>query len=125
MTRVSEAPDASRPDATDRPSRQLRIGEVMLDPAAHLITVRGQALHFALREFHLLELLMRNADRVLDNATILERVWGTGFQGDPSTLTVHVLRIRKKLEHLGAGRHLRTVRGVGYVFDTEPVVEVV
>lgn len=97
----------------------------MLDRAAHLVTVGGQAVHLTLREFRLLELLMTNADQVLENARILHEIWDANFHGDPSTLTVHVLRLRKKLERAlpGAGGHLRTVRGLGYVFDTEPVIE--
>ena len=97
-------------------------GDVVLDRAAHLVTVRGHALALAMQEFRLLELLMANADHVVTSSTILQQVWGAEFDGDPGTIAVHVLRLRKKLERWpGASRHLRTVRGFGYVFDTEPV----
>jgi DNA-binding response OmpR family regulator len=114
---VSEAVRAAS-DATDR----LSVGEVVLDRAAHLVTVRGHGLTLAMQEFRLLELLMTNADHVVPSSVILELLWGRQFTGDPGTVAVHVLRLRKKLERWpGASRHLRTVRGMGYVFDTEPV----
>jgi two-component system response regulator RegX3 len=113
---VSEA--VAAPDAEDR----LRVGDVVLDRAAHLVTVRGHALILAMQEFRLLELLMSHADHVVASAVILDSLWGQRFTGDPGTVAVHVLRLRKKLERWpGASRHLRTVRGIGYVFDTEPV----
>ena len=101
---------------------QLAVGEVVLHRAALLVAVRGIRFRLAMQEFRLLELLMEHADHVLPTAVILDRVWGPSFRGDPGTVAVHVLRLRKKLEQPdGAGRHLRTVRGIGYVFDTQPV----
>ena len=103
---------------------RLEVGDIVLDRAAHLVTVRGHALMLAMQEFRLLDLLMANADRVVPSATILDSLWGPQFAGDPGTIAVHVLRLRKKLERWpGASRHLRTVRGIGYVFDTHPVAE--
>ncbi len=115
------------PNASQQEHAQQRlvIGDVVLDRAAHLVLVRGTALHLALREFRVLELLMSHADCVLENGAILDAIWGPGYEGDPSTVAVHVLRIRKKLDRVGGvGRHLRTVRGLGYVFDSVPVNEV-
>ena len=106
------------PDHADK----LRVGDVVLDRAAHLVTVSGVVLNLALQEFRLLEFLMQNADHVLEVPVILEMVWGGGYRGDPGTVAVHMLRLRKKLErHPGGSLHLRTVRGLGYVFDTVPV----
>jgi two-component system response regulator RegX3 len=106
------------------PANRLLGGDVVLDRAAHLVTVRGHALALAMQEFRLLELLMANADHVVPSSTILHQVWGPEFVGDPGTIAVHVLRLRKKLDKWpGASRHLRTVRGLGYVFDTEPVAD--
>lgn len=100
---------------------RLRAGELLLDRAAYLVTVDGRMVRLALQEFRLLDLLMTHADRVLPTAVILDELWGPDFAGDVGTVAVHVLRLRKKLEpHRGASRHLRTVRGVGYVFDSEP-----
>jgi two-component system response regulator RegX3 len=112
--------EAARIDS--EPGERIQAGDVVLDRAAHLVTVRGHALVLAMQEFRLLELLMAHADHVVSSTTILESVWGRQFDGDPGTIAVHVLRLRKKLERFpGASRHLRTVRGLGYVFDSEPV----
>jgi DNA-binding response OmpR family regulator len=101
---------------------QLVAGDVTLNRAAYLVTVAGRPLTLARQEFRLLELLMENADHVVTSAAILSAIWGPGYTGDPSTLAVHMLRLRNKLERTSGGpRHLRTVRGIGYVFDTTPV----
>lgn len=110
---------AASPTAADE---RIAISDIVLDRAAHLVTVRGHAVSLALQEFRLLELLMANADHVVPSAAILESLWGQTFTGDPGTLAVHMLRLRRKLgRRSGASRHLRTVRGIGYVFDTDPV----
>ncbi|HEY2299971.1 MAG TPA: winged helix-turn-helix domain-containing protein [Jatrophihabitans sp.] len=106
--------------ARDAPER-LQGGEILLDRAAHRVSVRGHTVVFALQEFRLLELLMLNADHVIASPEILKTLWGEQFTGDPGTVAVHMLRLRKKLDRWpGASRHLRTVRGIGYVFDTVP-----
>ena len=104
--------------AGDSEAEQLTAGEIVLDRAAYLVTVGGQRVELAMLEFRLLELLMANADHALPTAAILERLWGPEFHGDPSTVAVHVLRLRRKLRT--AADHLRTVRGIGYVFDSVP-----
>lgn len=108
--------------AATESGRRLTAGEIVLDPAAHLVTVDGHPVSLALQEFRLLELLMTNADHVLASRAILDALWGPDFRGDPGTVAVHVLRLRRKLARSPrASRHLRTVRGIGYVFDTEPL----
>ena len=97
---------------------QLHAGEIVLDRAAYLVTVGGRGVSLAMMEFRLLDLLMAHADHALPTAQILEQLWGPDFHGDPSTVAVHVLRLRRKLRT--AARHVRTVRSVGYVFDSEP-----
>ena len=115
---MSEAPAQTAAD----PDQRLHVGDVVLDRAAHLVTVRGHALMLALQEFRLLDLLMANADHVVPSRAILDEVWGRDFSGDPGTVAVHVLRLRRKLARWpGESGHLRTVRGIGYVFDTDPV----
>jgi two-component system, OmpR family, response regulator RegX3 len=95
-------------------------GDVVLDRAAHRVTVGGHSVVLALQEFRLLELMMANADHVVPSEVILERLWGAQFTGDPGTVAVHMLRLRKKLDRWHGASHLRTVRGIGYVFDTVP-----
>jgi len=115
---VSDAPARTESEQDER----LRAGDVMLDRAAHLVTVHGRPLVLALQEFRLLDLLMTSADHVVPSSVILENLWGRDFAGDPGTVAVHVLRLRRKLDRWqGASRHLRTVRGIGYVFDTDPI----
>lgn len=116
MTRIS--PTDRQPDPGDR----LIVGDVVLDRAAHLVLVRDEPVLLPMQEFRLLEALMANADRVLSSRHLLETLWGPAFDGDPSTLAVHVLRLRTRLERQpGGSRHIRTVRGLGYIFDTQPL----
>jgi DNA-binding response OmpR family regulator len=100
----------------------LAAGDVVLNRAAHLVTVAGRPLTLARQEFRLLELLMTHADHVVSSNVILEEIWGANYAGDPGTLAVHMLRLRNKIERGASGsRHLRTVRGIGYIFDTTPI----
>jgi two-component system response regulator RegX3 len=110
----------TNPSPANLPDR-ISVGSIVLDRDAYLVLVDGQPVPLALQEFKLLELLMSRAGHVLASDQILESVWGPDFAGDPSTLAVHVLRLRRKLDRGSAGRHLRTVRGVGYVFDIVPI----
>jgi DNA-binding response OmpR family regulator len=96
---------------------RLDFGALVLDLASATATVDGVAMTLAPQEFRLLSFLAENADRVLSRDDILDHVWGWGHSGDPSTLSVHVLRLRAKLDRHGVGAHIRTVRGVGYIFD--------
>ncbi|MCW2497589.1 response regulator transcription factor [Jatrophihabitans sp.] len=118
---MSDAVSLGAPDTPGEPEL-LEVGDVVLNRAAFRVTVAGRSLALARQEFRLLELLMSNADRVLTSSAILDAVWGPTFTGDPGTLAVHMLRLRNKLEREPGGlQHLRTVRGVGYIFDTDPV----
>jgi DNA-binding response OmpR family regulator len=100
----------------------LQAAEIRLDRAAHLVWVKQTPVTLTLLEFRLLETLLENADHVLASAQLLDWIWGPVFSGDPGTLAVYILRLRKKLERRPrAPHHIRTVRGIGYVFDTTPV----
>jgi two-component system response regulator RegX3 len=93
-------------------------GPVRMDVDRHVVTVRGQAVAMPLKEFDLLELLVRNAGRVLTRAQLIDRVWGADYVGDTKTLDVHVKRLRAKVEEdPGSPVHLVTVRGLGYKFE--------
>ena len=94
-------------------------GPVRMDVDRHVVTVGGQQVALPLKEFELLELLVRNADRVLTRGQIIDRVWGADYVGDTKTLDVHVKRLRSKVEpHPSRPRHIVTVRGLGYKFET-------
>nr|WP_269811113.1 response regulator transcription factor [Kineosporia rhizophila] len=93
-------------------------GPVRMDVERHVVTVNGEAVPMPLKEFELLELLLRNAGRVLTRMQLIDRVWGSDYVGDTKTLDVHVKRLRGKLEPDPASpRYLVTVRGLGYKFE--------
>jgi two-component system response regulator RegX3 len=96
----------------------LEAGPVRMDVERHVVTVRGEETSMPLKEFELLEMLLRNAGRVLTRSQLIDRVWGSDYVGDTKTLDVHVKRLRAKVEpDPGAPRHLVTVRGLGYKFE--------
>ena len=93
-------------------------GPVRLDADRHIVTVRGDVVSLPLKEFDLLEFLVRNAGRVMTRAQLIARVWGSDYVGDTKTLDVHVKRLRAKVEEDPANPvHLITVRGLGYKFE--------
>src|SRR3954451_13028645 len=94
-------------------------GPVRMDVERHVVSVDGAHVSLPLKEFDLLELLLRNAGRVLTRGQLIDRVWGADYVGDTKTLDVHVKRLRAKLEPDPANpRYLVTVRGLGYKFET-------
>ncbi len=98
----------------------LALGPVEMDVDRHVVRVRGAVVAFPLKEFELLELLMRNAGRVLTRGQLIDRIWGSDYVGDTKTLDVHVKRIRSKIEDdPAAPRLLTTVRGLGYKLSAE------
>jgi two-component system response regulator RegX3 len=93
-------------------------GPVRMDIERHVVTVGGEPVAMPLKEFELLEMLLRNAGRVLTRMQLIDRVWGSDYVGDTKTLDVHVKRLRGKIEPDPANpRHLVTVRGLGYKFE--------
>jgi len=102
----------------DEVSAALEAGRVRMDVERHVVTVDGEQLAMPLKEFELLEMLLRNAGRVLTRGQLIDRVWGADYVGDTKTLDVHVKRLRAKIEpDPGAPRYLVTVRGLGYKFE--------
>ena len=96
----------------------LEVGPVRMDVERHVVTVDGGQVALPLKEFELLEMLLRNAGRVLTRMQLIDRVWGSDYVGDTKTLDVHVKRLRAKIEPDPAQpRHIVTVRGLGYKFD--------
>jgi two-component system response regulator RegX3 len=97
----------------------LEAGPVRMDVDRHVVTVNGGQVPLPLKEFDLLELLLRNAGRVLTRGQLIDRVWGADYVGDTKTLDVHVKRLRAKIEPDPSNpRYLVTVRGLGYKFET-------
>lgn len=96
----------------------LEVGPVRIDIDRHSVSVRGETVSLPLKEFDLLELLVRNSGRVLTRGQLIDRVWGNNYVGDTKTLDVHIKRLRAKIEKDPADpQHLLTIRGLGYKFE--------
>jgi two-component system response regulator RegX3 len=96
----------------------LEVGPVRMDVDRHAVSVGGGEVAMPLKEFELLELLLRNAGRVLTRGQLIDRVWGADYFGDTKTLDVHIKRIRSKIEKdPSEPTMLLTVRGLGYRFE--------
>src|SRR5882724_1687966 len=97
----------------------LAAGPVRMDVERHVVTVAGTEVPLPLKEFDLLEYLLRNVGRVLTRGQLIDRVWGADYVGDTKTLDVHVKRLRSKIEpDPSTPSHLVTVRGLGYKFES-------
>lgn len=105
-------------DDEDDDDSVVEIGRVRLDADSHTVTVAGEETAMPLREFELLEYLMRNAGRVLTRGQLIDRVWGSDYFGDTKTLDVHVKRLRAKIEEDPSNpTRVVTLRGLGYRFE--------
>jgi two-component system response regulator RegX3 len=105
-------------DIEEVASSTLAAGPVRMDVERHVVSVNGSSVSLPLKEFELLELLLRNAGRVLTRMQLIDRIWGADYVGDTKTLDVHVKRLRSKIEpDPGSPKHLVTVRGLGYKFE--------
>ena len=94
------------------------VDNITLDDVRHMVTVDGKQVPMTFKEFELLKYLMRNPNIVLSREKIMSHVWEMDFEGESRTVDMHIKFIRKKLGD--AGKHIRTVRNVGYVIDEEP-----
>jgi two-component system, OmpR family, response regulator RegX3 len=96
----------------------IEAGGVRMDVERHEVSVDGERIRLALKEFELLEMLLRNAGRVMTRGQLIDRIWGADYVGDTKTLDVHIKRLRTKIEPDPANpRYLITVRGLGYKFE--------
>ncbi|MHA7293001.1 response regulator [Arthrobacter sp. HLT1-21] len=100
-------------------SSTVQSGPVRMDIERHTVSVNGDPVSMPLKEFELLEMLLRNAGRVLTRGQLIDRVWGSDYVGDTKTLDVHVKRLRGKIESDPSNpSHLVTVRGLGYKYES-------
>ena len=96
----------------------VQVGPLKLDADRHLVNFKGSNIALPLKEFELLEFLMRNAGRVLTRMQIIDRIWGSDYVGDTKTLDVHIKRLRSKFESDPANPELiQTIRGLGYKME--------
>jgi two-component system response regulator RegX3 len=99
-------------------STVVEVGPIKLDAERHLVTFAGTTVAMPLKEFELLEYLMRHAGRVLTREQLIDRIWGSDYVGDTKTLDVHIKRLRSKFEADPANPELiQTVRGLGYKME--------
>lgn len=96
----------------------VQAGPVRMDVERHVVSIGGGQVSLPLKEFELLQMLLRNSGRVLTRGQLIDRVWGSDYVGDTKTLDVHIKRLRSKIEPDPAEpRHIITVRGLGYKFE--------
>lgn len=91
--------------------------DIALDDEKHLVTVNGQICDLTYKEYELLKLFMTNTGIVINRERILERIWGTDFEGESRTIDMHIKNLRQKLK--SSGHYIKTVRNVGYVMNGE------
>jgi two-component system response regulator ResD len=109
---------AGPPNGASTDAQPLRFDDLEIDPAARTVAVEGRAVRLTPKEFDLLQYLAEHPGRVVDRVELLEEVWDFAFDGDPATVTVHMRRLREKIEKdPSRPRHLVTVWGAGYRFD--------
>lgn len=105
-------------EVEEQDSGALDGGPVRMDIERHVVTVTGEPVSMPLKEFELLEMLLRNAGRVMTRSQLIDRVWGADYVGDTKTLDVHIKRLRSKIEpDPSSPRYVITVRGLGYKFE--------
>lgn len=105
-------------EVEEQDSGALEGGPVRMDIERHVVTVTGEPISMPLKEFELLEMLLRNAGRVMTRSQLIDRVWGADYVGDTKTLDVHIKRLRSKVEpDPSSPRYVVTVRGLGYKFE--------
>ena len=119
MARIRAVLRRQSPDHGDEQDQKtLAAGPVRMDVERHVVTVDGEEVSMPLKEFELLEILLRNTGRVMTRAQLIERVWGADYVGDTKTLDVHIKRLRSKIEPKASSpRYVITVRGLGYKFE--------
>lgn len=115
MELISRVKALLRRAGKEQKGRVITTGEVCLDEEKHRVTVNGESCDLTYKEYELLKLLMTNAGIVTSREEILEKVWGTNFEGESRTLDMHIKTLRQKLR--GSGGRIKTVRNVGYIFD--------
>ena len=105
-------------EVTSEVSGVITAGPISIDIDRHVVMINGAATSLPLKEFELLEFLLRNKGRVLTRTQLIDRVWGSDYFGDTKTLDVHIKRLRAKIENDPANPvYIQTIRGLGYKFE--------
>jgi len=118
VSRVRAVLRRADPSAPELPQPPLEFDGLVLDPASHTVMMNGQPIDLTAREFALLWFMARHPRQVFTRDQLLDQIWGDEFYGDPSTVTVHIRRLREKIEADPSDpRYLVTVWGIGYRFE--------
>ena len=118
VSRVRAVLRRTRGDGSSENQQTLEFDNLKIEPFSREVHVRGQRIEMTLKEFDLLNLFMRHPRQVFTREHLLERVWGTSDYIDPGTVTVHIRRLREKIEKDSSKpQHLVTIWGVGYKFE--------
>ena len=115
MELISRVKALLRRTSKEQQEKVITIGQICMDDEKHRVTVNSAGCELTYKEYELLKLLMNNAGIVTSREDILEKVWGTNFEGESRTLDMHIKTLRQKLGE--AGSMIRTVRNVGYIFN--------
>ena len=115
MELISRVKALLRRSSREQTEKVITIGNVCLDEEKHRVEVAGEHCELTFKEYELLKLLMTNAGIVTSREEMLEKVWGTNFEGESRTLDMHIKTLRQKLQE--SGSMIKTVRNVGYIFD--------
>ncbi|MGI6006698.1 MAG: response regulator transcription factor [Ruminococcus sp.] len=117
MELISRVKALLRRSADGGEEKSLSMGDLILDNEKRMVYVDNEQVDLTFKEYELLKLLMQNAGIVTPRDTILDRVWGTDFEGESRTLDMHIKTLRQKLKN--DGKFIKTVRNVGYIMSNE------
>ena len=118
VARIKAVLRRNNADAFVNQGGSISAGPVVIDVERHQVSINGENVALPLKEFELLEFLVRNSGRVLTRTQLIDRVWGSDYFGDTKTLDVHVKRLRAKIEKDPANPvYIQTIRGLGYKFE--------
>ena len=119
VARIKAVLRRNNADAFVNQGGSISAGPVVIDVERHQVSINGENIALPLKEFELLEFLVRNSGRVLTRTQLIDRVWGSDYFGDTKTLDVHVKRLRAKIEKDQANPvYIQTIRGLGYKFES-------
>ena len=119
VARIKAVLRRNNADAFVNQGGSISAGPVVIDVERHQVSINDENIALPLKEFELLEFLVRNSGRVLTRTQLIDRVWGSDYFGDTKTLDVHVKRLRAKIEKDPANPvYIQTIRGLGYKFES-------
>lgn len=120
VARIQSLLRRAAPDSGESP---IRVGDLVMDPAGHIVTIAGEEVALGPTEYRLLEFFLNHPNRAYTRNQLLNNVWGSNVYIDERTIDVHIRRLRKALSNRGYDACVQTVRGFGYRFSEEALVK--